>query len=398
VKGSDPKRAGQFVRQLTGYTAFEPAPLPPKPPVRLEGRLALLLSDAGVALGRLDGVLGLLPNPDLFVAMYVRQEAVLSSQIEGTQASLTDVLQFEADAKAETPLKDVGDVVNYIAAMNHGLERLKKLPLSLRLIREIHERLMRGVRGQHLEPGEFRRSQNWIGPKGCVLADAAYVPPPPAALMQYLGALERFLHDRSLPALIHAGLAHAQFETIHPFLDGNGRVGRLLITFLLCERGVLARPLLYLSHYLKRHRAEYYDRLQALRTAGAWEEWLEFFMKGILDVAIEAHSTAIKIIHQREQVRSRMAKQGRAAGTMTRALDVLFAQPILTPQLLAKHLKVSYVTANNAMSRMAQLKILVEETGFKRNRRFSFAPYLRLFQKTESEPPEAEPSHRTVVG
>jgi len=267
-------RAGAFVRQLTGYDAFVPAPLPPVPPLDLGGPLAVLVSDASVALGRLDGIVGILPNPDLFVAMYVRQEAVLSSQIEGTQASLTDVLQFEVDHDDPPRAKDVEEVVNYVHAMNHGLTRLPELPLSLRLIREIHAKLMAGVRGQYLEPGEFRRTQNWVGPGGCQLKDASFVPPPPEELANVLGQLESFLHDTTLPPLIHAGLAHAQFETIHPFLDGNGRVGRLLITFLLCERKVLSKPLLYLSVYLKKHRAEYYDRLQAVRIDGAWEAWV----------------------------------------------------------------------------------------------------------------------------
>jgi Fic family protein len=306
-------RAGRFVQQPRGYRAFEPASLPPQPPIQFGRELLGALSQADQALGRLDGTAGMLPNPNLFVAMYVRQEAVLSSQIEGTQASLTDVLAFEAvnDGASEG---DVEEVVNYVAAMNHGLERLKEFPLSLRLIREIHERLMRGVRGQERQPGEFRTSQNWIGPGGSTLATATFVPPPPHVMQDALSRLERFLHDPDLPRLVHAALAHAQFETIHPFLHGNGRVGRLLITFLLCHGGVLSRPLLYLSHYLKQHRQEYYDRLQAVRLEGRWEEWLLFFLKGVAEVAIEAQATAGKILALRERHRNQLAAEGRASG------------------------------------------------------------------------------------
>jgi Fic family protein len=308
--------------------------------------------------------------------MYVRQEAVLSSQIEGTQASLTDVLEFEAGGE-DGALRDVREVVNYVGAMSYGLEQTA-LPLSLRLIREIHARLMKGVRGEHLEPGEFRRSQNWIGPAGCTLNTASFVPPPPHLLLEVAGNLEVFLHDTSLPPLIHAGLAHAQFETIHPFLDGNGRVGRLLITFLLCQRGALSRPLLYLSHFLKQNRAEYYDRLQAVRTNGEWEQWLIFFLRGVRDVAMQAHETARKILDLRTRYRNLLEKEGKASGVLLRVLDFLFAQPVVTPANLTK-IGVTYVTANNHVARLTKLGILRETTGYRRNRRFTFAPYLALF-------------------
>ena len=237
-------RAGRYIKQLEGYSAFIPAPLPPEPPVRMDHELMRLLSDADRALGRLDGVSSILPNPNMFVAMYVRHEAVLSSQIEGTQSSLDDVLEFEVDARGEHP-KDIEEVVNYVRAMNHGLRRLEELPLCLRLLREIHEELLKGVRGAERSPGEFRRSQNWIGPAGCDLNTATFVPPPVHEMKQALDNFEKFLHDtESNPRLIHCGLAHAQFETIHPFLDGNGRVGRLLITLLLCQQNILQKPLL----------------------------------------------------------------------------------------------------------------------------------------------------------
>ncbi|WP_437278801.1 Fic family protein [Sorangium sp. So ce375] len=382
-------RAGRFVQQPTGYVAFEPTPLPPDPPVPIEGELARLLSAADVALGRLDGITGILPNPDLFVAMYVKQEAVLSSQIEGTQASLTDVLQFEAGEHDDGKLRDVREVVNYVGAMNYGLEQTS-LPLSLRLIREIHSRLMQGVRGEHLEPGEFRRTQNWIGPAGCTLTTATFVPPPPHQLFQIMGDFERFLHDEMLPPLIHAGLAHAQFETIHPFLDGNGRVGRLLITFLLCNRGVLSRPLLYLSHFLKQNRIEYYDRLQAVRTHGAWKEWLSFFLRGVRDVATEAHATSRKILDLYGHFQELLKSEGKAGAALLRTLDVLFAHPVLTTATLATKLDVSYVTANGYMARLRELGVLREMTGFKRNRRFAFSPYLALFES--AAPPVSKPS------
>src|SRR3990172_9443785 len=304
-------RAGRYVKQPAGYRAFIPAPLPPEPPVQLDQRMVALLSRADQSVGRLDGVTQTLPNPDLFVAMYVRREAVLSSQIEGTQSSLDDVLAFELDPRSKDLPRDVEEVVNYVRAMNYGLRRLASLPLSLRLIREIHAELLHRVRSADRRPGEFRVSQNWIGPGSVPLSQATFVPPPAADMLRSLDNFERFLHEeREMPVLIHAGLAHAQFETIHPFLDGNGRVGRLLITFLLCHRGVLHRPLLYLSYYLKRHRAEYYDRLMAVREEGNWEGWLSFFLRGAAETAAEAVSTARAIVRLREEHRALV--QGRS--------------------------------------------------------------------------------------
>lgn len=386
-------RAGRFIRQVEGYTAFEPAPLPPDPPVD-PGQIQTLLSHADLALGRLDGVTSTLPNPDLFVAMYVRQEAVLSSQIEGTQASLTDVLRFEAGDEDEPRAADVEEVVNYVAAMNHGLQRLSELPLSLRLVREIHERLMRGVRGHERRPGEFRAFQNWIGPVGCTLRNASFVPPPPHTMHEALGQLEHFLHDEHLPPLVHAALAHAQFETIHPFLDGNGRVGRLLVTFLLCHRRILSKPLLYLSHYLKRHRQEYYDRLQAVRTDGRWEEWIGFFLQGVGEVATEATETAKKILTLRQEHTALLAGEGRMSGNLLHALDFLFERPLLTPRHLERQLDVTFPTASKIIGRMESLGILDEITGHKRNRQFQYTPYLKLFIDSEAADPD---DHATVL-
>lgn len=375
-------RAGVYVRQPTGYRAFVPAPLPPVPPVDLTGELRTLLSDADRALGRLDGSVLTLPNADLFVFMYVRKEAVLSSQIEGTQSSLQDLLAAEANlvGAGERP-RDVDEVVNYVAAMNRGLKRLSELPVSVRLIREIHAQLMQGVRGGHLTPGELRSSQNWIGPMGAMLADATFVPPPPDMVSGAMGALETFLHrDDGLPALVKIGLAHAQFETIHPFLDGNGRVGRLLITFLLTEGGILHKPVLYLSHWFRRYRGEYYDRLQRVRDAGDWEGWLQFFLRGLAEVSAEATATARQILLMREAHRTAITEHlGRAAGNGHRVLEMLYNKPIVAVADVASLNGTSFAAANTLIARFEQLGILTEVTGFARNRRFRYEPYVRLF-------------------
>ena len=379
-------RAGKYVKQGTGFKAFIPAPLPPIPPVALDAELTRLLSEADRSLGRLDGIGSVLPNRDLFVAMYVRQEAVLSSQIEGTQSSLEDVLQFEVDAKGADVPKDVEEVVNYVRAMNFGIKQLEKLPLSLRLIREIHAELLKGTRGAHRTPGEFRRSQNWIGSTGANLANATFVPPPVPEMKEALNKFEQFLHDDSLPVLIHTGLAHAQFETIHPFLDGNGRVGRLLITFLLCERKILHRPLLYLSHYLKMHRAEYYDRLMAIRSDGNWDAWLKFFLRGVGEVSQEAIETARRIFALRDEHRQAINKSmGSSAGSALRLLDYLYEQPIISVRLVEQHLKSSFVTANKMVEQFIKLDILNETTGRQRNRRYAYAPYLALFESSANQ-------------
>lgn len=374
-------RSGRYVRQPQGYRAFIPAPLPPAPALRIDAGLQRLLSTADLALGRLDGSIQILPNPDLFVLMYVRKEAVLSSQIEGTQSSLQDLLAAEASVLSADPPSDVDEVINYVAAMNHGIARLGELPVSVRLIREIHERLLRGVRGSNLTPGDLRRSQNWIGPGGCTLNEATFVPPPPHEVPDALGRLERFLHeDESLPLLVRIGLAHAQFETIHPFLDGNGRVGRLLITFLLCEKGVLAKPVLYLSYYFKKHRQRYYDLLQAIRDDGAWEDWIAFFLAGIAEVSTQASATARRILLLREQHRSAVTDNlGRAAGSGHRVLEYLYRRPIVSVNEIKDLTGTTYPAANDLVGRMAGLGIVEEMTGQARNRRFRYTPYIRLF-------------------
>ncbi len=367
------------MKQPGGFRAFIPALLPPDPPVVVDPEMLTLLSAADLSLGRLDGATRILPDPDLFVAMYVRREAVLSSQIEGTQSSLHDVLQFELDPGSRELPQDVGEVVNYVRAMNFGLERLASLPLSLRLIREIHKELLVGVRGAERSPGEFRRSQNWIGPTNATLANATFVPPPVPEMAEAMGNLERFLHDDSgLPPLIHCGVAHAQFETIHPFLDGNGRVGRLMITFLLCHRNILHRPLLYLSHFLKEHRTEYYDRLMEIRNAGDWEGWLKFFLRGVADTASEATDTARAIIALRSDHSGQVEQQGLGMIGL-RLLTLLYEWPLINVAFAAERLGIAYGTANRLVDEFARLGLLKEVTGGRRNRRFRYEPYVALF-------------------
>lgn len=375
-------RSGTYQTQPTGYRAFIPAPLPPADLV-IRGELQRALSAADTAVGRLDGSVQTLPNPDLFVLMYVRKEAVLSSQIEGTQSSLHDLLAAEAEALGRDRIaRDVDEVVNYVKAMRYGLERLKTLPMSVRLIREIHGELMQGTRGGHLTPGELRSSQNWIGPAGAGLNGASFVPPPPHEVGPALSALERYLHeDDGLPFLVKVGLAHAQFETIHPFLDGNGRVGRLLITLLLCEHGTLGQPVLYLSIYLKRNRAEYYERLQAVRDGGDWEGWLQFFLRGVAEVSGEARETARRIIQLREGHRALVTERlGRGAATAHRVLESLYEKPIVSVQELAERLALTKAAANDVVTRLTELELLREITGHKRNRRFRYDPYVALFE------------------
>lgn len=335
------------------------------------------LGDALLSLGRLDGVVDVIPDPDFFVAMYVRREAVLSSQIEGTQSTLEDLLEVELEPSAHRTESDVGEIVNYVGAMRHGLSRRDELPLSLRLIREIHAELLQDGRGSHATPGEFRTTQNWIGPAGASLADATFVPPPPHELGSALTDFERFLHGPADDRLIQAGLAHAQFETIHPFLDGNGRVGRLLITLLLVHHGVLRKPLLYLSHHFKRHRAEYYDRLTAIRVSGDWEGWMRFFLEGVAATATEAKRTAERIFALREE--HRMLVIDSAGPNGLKLLSELFRQPLINVRAAAAAVDVTFPTANKLVARFEELELLREVTGQRRSRLFRYEPYLALF-------------------
>lgn len=377
------RQSGSYVRQPGGYQAFIPNPLPPSPALRMDDEINTALSRADRALGRLDGSIETLPHPDLFLQMFVRKEAVLSSQIEGTQASLSDVIAAEASLKDRGRPSDVREVQNYMAAIKAGTDLLSELPISTRLISALHERLMHEVRGQHQSPGEIRVSQNWIGSAGCSLTNAMFVPPPPNEVHACLGALERFIHDDSpLPPLIRAGLMHAQFETIHPFLDGNGRVGRLLITLFLVEKTLLRRPVLYLSYYFKRHRAEYYDRLQAVRDNGDWEGWIRFFLEGVAAVANLAAETAQKVLSMRENDRQRVIEEfDRSAGTALRILDSLYRLPYTYPAAAAAAHSVSFPTANGVLQKLEGMGVLTEVTGGRRNRVFKYEAYMALFDE-----------------
>lgn len=374
-------RAGCYVTQATGYKAFLPAPLPPAPPLDMDEELLGLISRADRALGRLDGSIQTLPAPDLFVMMYVRKEAVLSSQIEGTQSSLNDVLEAEAKLYRPEHPRDVAEVINYVHAMNHGLGRLEQLPVSVRLIREIHERLLEGVRGAGHQPGQLRQSQNWIGPAGCTLSDATYVPPPPAEMQAALGELEAFLHGNDhLPALVKVGLAHAQFETIHPFPDGNGRVGRLLIVFLLCEKDILRRPVLYISHYFRRHRQRYYDALQAVRDDGDWEGWLKFFLTAVTEVSLEATETARRVVGIREEDRARITRDlGRTAANGLQVHESLFRKPITTVREVEGLTGVTFSAANTLVAKLVSAGVLEEISGRSRNRVYRYSAYVGAF-------------------
>ena len=377
------QRLGRFIETSAAgekVRAFVPPPLPPEPAIDV---LALLekLSLAERALGRLDGITMLLPRQELFLYMYVRKEAVLSSQIEGTQSTLSDLLRFEAEAQAGQPIDDIREVSNYVDAMMYGLERLRDLPLSLRLIREMHGRLLQSGRGGTKSPGEFRRSQNWIG--GTRPGNALFVPPPVNELGPCLDAFERFMHEDAsrLPALIKAGLLHVQFETLHPFLDGNGRIGRLLVTLYLCINGVLNKPLLYLSLFLKTHRTEYYRLLQEVRENGNWEAWLDFFLTGVAQTANQAFEAATHIVDLFRQDRERIATEGERANSTLRIHDLFQLNPFLTSNQLVRQTGLSSPTVNTALADLQRLGIIEEVTGRKRGRVFSYRRYLSVLNE-----------------
>ena len=357
--------------------AFVPTPLPPDPPLVLDGTLQQALERALLALGRLDGISTLLPDPDLFIYSNVRKEAVLSSQIEGTQSSLSDLLLFELDQAPGVPVDDVVEVSNYVAALDHGINRLRAdFPLSNRLIREIHGVLLSSGRGSDKDPGEFRRSQNWIG--GSRPGNATFVPPPHTAVPDCMTAFERFLHadDDGLPLLVRAGLAHVQFETIHPFLDGNGRVGRLLITFLLHHGGALRAPLLYLSLYFKQHRATYYDLLDSVRREGNWEAWLAFFLEGVWQVATEAVAAVERLERMFRTDHAMIEGAGRRASSTLRVHEAFKARPIQSLASAAEATGLSFSAVSSAMNLLVELQIARELTGRRRNRLFAYDQYL----------------------
>ncbi len=378
-KGST--RSGRWERQPgpEPYRCFFPAPLPPHPPLDLDERLLVAQDRATKALARLDGMAALLPSPGLILYTYVRKEAVLSSQIEGTQSSLSDLLIYENKQAPGVPVSDVKEVSNYVAALEHGLRRLKGgFPMSLRLIKEIHEVLLKGTRGEDKRPGEFRTSQNWIG--GTRPGNALYVPPPPHEVLPAMGALEKFIHGDPVqtPTLIKTGLVHAQFESIHPFLDGNGRVGRLLIPLILHTEGALKYPLLYLSLYFKQRRTDYYEALMNVRFRGAWEDWLAFYLAGVEDVAKESAETAEKIISTFKADRGKLEKLGKASASALKVHGLLEKHCLLTLATAQKELRLSLPTVASAMSRLAKLGITKEITGKQRKQVFAYQAYWKL--------------------
>jgi Fic family protein len=372
-----------------GYSAFHPKPLPPNPPLAVDAELQGLLDRANQALGRLDGITLLLPDPDQFLYSYVRKEAVLSSQIEGTQSSLSDLLLFEADAAPGVPLHDAQETSNYIAAMNRGLELLQveKLPICNRLFREVHAVLLGSGRGSEKTPGKFRREQNWLG--GSRPSVARYVPPPWREVEPAMSELEKFLHDQPerTPILIKAALAHAQFESIHPFLDGNGRVGRLLITLLLVADGVLKGPLLYLSLYLKQNRDDYYDYLQRIRTEGAWEAWLRFFLEGVVEVAESTTATTGDLVQMIERDRHTIHEFGRGAATAARVHDLASRFVVFRPTVAAEVLGLSAPPVYGAVNRLEEAGILREVTGRQRGKLYVYDEYLARLNEGTTEPP-----------
>lgn len=377
-------------REKTGYEvavstagercmAFVPAPLPPNPPLNITPVLREKIDRALLALGRLDSVAAILPDTSLFLYMFVRKEAVLSSQIEGTQSSLADLLTYEAEGVPGVPLDDVKEVSNYVAAMNHGLKRLREgFPMSLRLIREIHGELLSKGRGSAKTPGEFRRSQNWIG--GTRPGNAVFVPPPPDRIMKCMGDFEKFIHDKpqKTPTLIKEALAHVQFETIHPFLDGNGRVGRLLVTLMLCYEGILSEPMLYLSLYFNARRQEYYNHLNMVRKTGDWEKWLDFFMAAITETAQQGAGMAKSLAAIAEEDRNRIKTLGKAAPSALRVYQVLLRAPVLSIGRASEMTDLWFSSLTTAFNHLQKLGIVREVTGRKRNRLFAYERYIRM--------------------
>ncbi|MEZ4668051.1 MAG: Fic family protein [Anaerolineae bacterium] len=376
--------AGKLIRSLNGYHTFIPHPLPPK--ISLDDiNLIKLLTNAERALGELAGLGYLIPNADFLVIPYTRLEAVASSKIEGTQASLSDLFFFEAAQETPKSRDDVIEVKNYLNALNYGLKRLDTLPLSLKLVREIHRILMDDVRGGTSDktPGDFRRSQNWIGPAGCTLDSATFVPPPHEEILNLLGDWEKFIHERdSLPLLIQCAYMHYQFETIHPFLDGNGRVGRLLITLFLCERKALPYPLLYLSAYFERYRDEYLDSLLAVSRDGDWKRWLQFFLQGVMTQSHHAIESAKRIVNQRENYRQ-LLQQGKSSASVLSLLDIMFTSPYLNLQQASEKLNVSFNTAKKSMQQLEDLGIVHEATGQRRNRIYFAKRLLELLVEND---------------
>ena len=375
------KRSGQYINQPNGYKAFIPSPLPPPSPLHYDDEMHQLLAEANIAIGRLDTTTYFLPTIEHILAMYVRKEALLSSQIEGTQASLEDIFEYESHAPLKN-LNDVEEVVNYIKALNHGLKRLEEFPMSIRLIKEIHHILLSGSRGEEKTPGEFKRSQNWIGPQGALLKNATFVPPPPHESLEAMGQLEIFMHkDSSMPLLIACALIHYQFETIHPFLDGNGRVGRLLITFYLCWKKILQKPLLYLSYYFKMHRQEYYDRLNMVRDSGDYEQWVKFFLKGVKWTSESAMEMVKRVLNLAEIHKGILLGNKIASPLAIALLDFLFTRPMVSVNDIAEQFSLSYSSAKALVVPFEKIGILREATGKKRDKLYSYWEYLEYLSE-----------------
>ncbi len=379
------RTTGEYQRSTIGgesYDAYIPAPLPPDPPLDLNNNIPSWLEKSNHAIGQLDGVSDLLPDTHLFLYQYVRKEALLSSQIEGTQSSFSDLLLFELDEVPSVPIDDIEEVSNYVAAMNHGLTRLDDgFPLSLRLLREIHAILLQGGRGSQKQPGEFRRSQNWLG--GSRPGNALFVPPPPDRLMECLDPFEQFLHNeqQTIPVLIKAALTHVQFETIHPFLDGNGRLGRLLITLILVNEGLLKSPMLYLSLYFKQNRSTYYNHLQTVRTEGDWESWILFFLQGIYHTARQAVQTSQKLMELFKKDQDRIKTLGRISGSCLQLHQFLQDKVIINIASAHKELEINRTTISNCIGYLLEMKIITEITGHRRNRLFAYDAYVKMLSE-----------------
>lgn len=390
------ERAGQYVQVRKGVRSFLPRPLPPDPPIRFGDDYVEAITAAERNIGRLDGVATTLPDADLFVYMYVRKEAVLSSQIEGTQSTLVDLLEYEAGADLHTPEQDVGEVANYVSALDHGIEQLRQpRELDLDLVCDLHRRLLQGARGGDYEPGVFRDDEVWIGFEHCPIEEADFVPPPAAEVPRLMTELEAFIRSPSpLPLLARAGLIHAQFETIHPFYDGNGRLGRMLVSLLLTKERALSKPVLYLSYHFRRHREEYCQKLQAVRDNGDWESWLIFFLEGVAEVAAQATDTAHRIAYLRERNRSEIqGLMGGRAGKALTLLEGLFAKPIVSVRDVRELTRTTFPTANSLVGALESLGILREVTGQRHYRRFAYRPYIDIL--TEEDRP-SDDSHRSI--
>ena len=375
-------KAGKLIKTAQGYWAFVHNHLPPK--LELSWKFVNQISEADRRLSELAGAARTLPNPHLLIEPFTRREAVLSSRIEGTVASLSDLMSYEALGVINPDRPDVMEVANYVTALEHGLKRLVDIPVSTRLMRELHERLMRGTRGEHLTPGEFRRSQNWIGPPGCLLKDATFVPPPEAEMKEALSDLEKYIHAGShLPPLVRMALIHYQFEAIHPFLDGNGRIGRLLITLLLCAEGLLPQPLLYLSAFFERHRSQYYRHLLEVSQHGHWEEWIHFFLRGVSEQSVDALNRANQL-QQLSQEYRQLLHGKRSSATLLQMADLLFKNPVLTPNAISQALNLTYVSAQKNIDKLVVAGILREVTGRKRGRIYVAQRVIEILEKRDA--------------